>query len=146
MKEIRTEIIITATPRAVWEMLTDFPSYPKWNPFIRSAGGRVQEGERLKVFLQPPGGRGTNFRPRVLAAEPGRQLRWLGHLGIPGLFDGEHIFEIEQLDPGRVKFTQRERFSGLLIPLLWRKLDRGTRQGFENMNRALKERAEGRVR
>jgi len=144
MKEIRTEIVIAATPQAVWGVLTDFDSYPAWNHFIQSASGRVQERERLKVFLQPPGGRGITFRPRVLAAEPGRQLRWLGHLGIPGLFDGEHIFEIEPLNPGAVRLTQRERFAGLLLPLLWRGLDRDTRRGFESMNRALKERAEGR--
>ena len=43
------------------------------------------------------------FKPRVLKAEPNRELRWLGHLGIPGLFDGEHIFTIEPLDQERVR-------------------------------------------
>jgi hypothetical protein len=34
------------------------------------------------------------FRPTVLNAETNRELRWLGHLLAPGLFDGEHSFTI----------------------------------------------------
>jgi hypothetical protein len=42
-----------------------------------------------------------------------------------------------------VRFVHREEFTGVLVPLLWRSLDRGTRRGFEEMNRRLKELAEG---
>jgi hypothetical protein len=66
----------------------------------------------------------------------------LGHLIILGLFDGEHIFTIETLAPNQVHFIQREVFSGLLVPLLARRLDAGTLRGFEEMNQALKARAE----
>ena len=82
------------------------------------------------------------FRPTVLKAEPNRELRWLGHLLISGLFDGEHIFTIEPLGESRVRFTQREVFTGLLVPLFARGLDTDTRRGFEEMNQALKTRAE----
>ena len=82
------------------------------------------------------------FRPTVMKVEPGRELRWLGHLLVPGIFDGEHIFEIEELESDRVRFVQREVFKGLLVPLLARSLDRDTQRGFEEMNRALRERVE----
>ena len=83
-----------------------------------------------------------SFRPTVLVADPNRELRWLGHLWVPGLFDGEHSFTIEPLGEGRVRFIQQERFSGLLLPLLSKTLDRDTLRGFEEMNRALKLRVE----
>jgi uncharacterized protein YndB with AHSA1/START domain len=35
MKEIRTEILINAQAYKVWKALTDFNSYPSWNPFIK---------------------------------------------------------------------------------------------------------------
>ena len=82
------------------------------------------------------------MRPTVQAATPSQELRWLGHLGIPGLFDGEHRFRIEALGTDRARFVQEERFSGLLAPLVFRFIERGTRQGFEAMNQALKARAE----
>jgi hypothetical protein len=142
MKQLHTEIEIDAPAERVWGVLTDFASYPQWNPFIRQISGEPSTGERLEVRLEPPESRGITLRPRVLSAEPHHQLRWLGHLLVPGLFDGEHSFIIQPLQENRVRFVQREAFRGLLVPLFARSLDKNTRRGFEKMNRALKERAE----
>nr|WP_320160757.1 SRPBCC domain-containing protein [uncultured Methanoregula sp.] len=142
MKELRSEIKIRASAERVWNILTDFAGFPQWNPFIRRAHGPVRVGEQLHVTIQPSGARGMNFRPVILNVEPGRELRWVGHLLVPGLFDGEHIFTIEPSGPGRVRFIQREIFTGLLVPLFSRGLDTDTRRGFDEMNRALKVRAE----
>ncbi len=142
MKELRTEIKIQASAERVWQILTDFPSFPEWNPFIRRASGEPRKGARLVVFMQPSGARGMTFQPEVLKAEPNRELRWLGHLLVPGLFDGEHIFTIEPLGINRVRFVQREIFTGLLVPLFARWLHTDTLRGFEEMNRALKIQAE----
>lgn len=144
LMELYSDIEIDASPDQVWDMLTAFDAYPDWNPFIRRIEGQPVVGEQLEVDLQPPGGRAMTFQPKVLAAEPGREFRWLGRLwGIPRLFDGEHIFEIEPLRKDRARFVQREKFSGVLVPLLARSLETDTRRGFEAMNRALKERVEG---
>ena len=140
--ELHSETSIQASPQRVWEVLTDFAAYPTWNPFIPRINGSLEAGSRLDVQLQPPGSRGMRMRPTVLAAAPSQELRWLGHLGIPGLFDGEHRFLIEPVGTDRVRFVQEERFTGLLAPLVLRFIERGTRQGFEAMNQALKARAE----
>ena len=142
MKELHSEIEIDASAASVWRILTDFSSYPQWNPFIRRISGELATGERLEVRLEPPETRGITLRPAVLNAEPNHQLRWLGHLFVPGLFDGEHSLSIQPLEENRVRFVQREAFKGLLVPLFARSLDNNTRCGFEEMNRALKERAE----
>jgi hypothetical protein len=104
--------------------------------------GTLAPGERLKVRIEPPGGTAMTFRPTVLAVEPGRELRWVGHLLVPGLFDGEHQFEIHPLGPRRVRFVQQERFTGVLVPLFARNLNAHTLPGFKAMNAALKARAE----
>ena len=140
--KIHTEIEIDASAEKVWRVLTDFAAYPEWNPFVRHVEGEVSVGARLHVYIQPSGGKGMLFRPTVLVAEPNRELRWLGHLWFPGIFDGEHSFSIEPLVEGRVRFVQRERFKGLLVPFLSKMLDGDTRRGFKEMNRALKLRAE----
>ncbi|MBA3492031.1 MAG: SRPBCC domain-containing protein [Rubrobacteraceae bacterium] len=142
MKELRSQIEIESPAERVWQVLTDFAAYPEWNPFIRRVDGQPEVEEQLVVRMRPSGTRGMTFRPTVMKAEPNRQLRWLGHLLVPGLFDGEHISEIEELDRSRVLFIQREVFKGLLVPLLARSLDKDTQRGFEEMNRALRERAE----
>ena len=142
MRELNTEIKINASANRVWQLLTDFQAYPQWNPFIRSIEGKPEPNSKLKIFIQPSGTSGMKFSPTVLKAEPQKELRWLGSLWIRGLFDGEHILIIEPLDENRVKFVQSEKFNGLLVPLFWRSLDTDTRRGFNEMNTALKERAE----
>lgn len=82
------------------------------------------------------------FRPVVLVAEAERELRWLGRFLFAGVFDGEHRFQIEPLSDRRVRFMHSEALSGLLVPFFWRSLDTQTRKGFEEMNQALKLRAE----
>ncbi len=142
MKELYTEIEIYAPAERVWGILTDLARFPEWNPFIRQAVGDLAVGEQLELHLQPSGAKPMLFRPTVLKVQPNRELRWLGHLFVAGFFDGEHSFTIEVLDPAYVCFIQRETFKGLLVPFLAGKLDTETRRGFEDMNRALKERAE----
>lgn len=142
MRSIETSIEIQAPPATVWRVLTDFAGYPAWNPFIPSIEGEARTGARLRVRIAPPGRSPMTFRPTVLAAEPARELRWLGHLLIPGLFDGEHAFRLEARGPAACLLHHSERFSGLLLPLFGPGMLEATRQGFEAMNAALKRRAE----
>lgn len=141
-KQLETEIEINAPAERVWKVLTDFHAHPIWNPFIKELRGKPAVGEKLRVFIQPPGGKGMVFKPTVLKAEENRELRWLGKLIISGLFDGEHYFRIEPIDENRVRFIHGEIFSGLLVRLFSKSLDEGTLSGFRQMNEALKRRAE----
>ena len=141
MKELRTQIEIEATPDRVWEILTDFAAYPEWNPFIQMIQGQAAAGSKLEVRIEPPSGRAMTFKPTVLEAAPRQELRWLGRVLVPGLFDGEHSLRIEPIGDSRVRFVQAERFSGVLVPLFGKSLEK-TQRGFTAMNEALKRRAE----
>lgn len=136
-KEIITSIIINAPIHEVWKVLSDFSRYPEWNPFVLSLTGDVKKGNRIRVKLP-----GMNFSPVVKAFETNKELRWLGHLFIPGLFDGEHRFELVDKGNNTTGFIHAERFSGILVPLFRKMLDTTTKAGFENMNDALKMRVE----
>jgi len=139
---LQTEIEINAGAGRVWEILTDFAAYPDWNPFIRFIHGIPEKAARLEVRVQPSGTKGMTFRPTILVIDAGRELRWLGRVLLPGLFDGEHRFAIQPLADGKVLFQHSELFSGVLVPLFRDSLDRDTRRGFDDMNRALKACAE----
>jgi hypothetical protein len=141
MRELRTQIEVEATPERVWEILTDFAAYPEWNPFVQRIEGEAAPGSKLEVRIEPPGGRAMTFKPTVLEVAPGQELRWLGRVLAPGLFDGEHSLRIEPIDDSRVRFVQAERFTGVLVPVLGKSLEK-TQRGFTAMNEALKRRAE----
>ena len=143
MFEIVSDIEIGATPEKIWEVLTDFPSFPDWNPFVRYIEGSLRKGEKLRVTIHPPGGSEMTFEPTVLKADPGRELRWRGRVLMPGLFDGEHYFQVTETSPGLCRLVHGERFSGLLVPLFRKQLDSSTRAGFVAMNRAMKKRLIG---
>jgi hypothetical protein len=140
-RSIRSEIAIEASPRRVWTVLTDFGSYPEWNPFIRVISGEVSAGARLLVRIAPPGGAAMTFRPAVTELREGSLLEWLGHLVVPGIIDGRHRFELRPTNDGMTSFVQSERFSGILTPLITQTLER-TQRGFQASNAALKVRSE----
>ncbi|HEX2558306.1 MAG TPA: SRPBCC domain-containing protein [Nitrososphaera sp.] len=142
MKELRTEIEINTSPERVWKILIDFDKYEQWNPFIHKIIGQPKEGARIEIHIETPGGKNRKYGPTLTKVDEGRELRWLGKSSLPGFLNGEHIFAIEQLEPQRVRFVQREVFDGLLTSLFGKSLDTDVRQGLEEMNRALKERAE----
>ncbi|MFA9453939.1 MAG: SRPBCC domain-containing protein, partial [Candidatus Aminicenantaceae bacterium] len=99
-------------------------------------------GERLQVTMKLEGRKPMVFKPRVKAFKPRQEFRWLGHLILPGVFDGEHAFVLEPMAENRVRFIQKEGFRGILVPSILKGIQAKTQAGFEAMNQALKERAE----
>ena len=137
---LQASIVINASPRQVWAILTDLSAYPRWNPFIISAHGRLRVGCTLTNQMRDSAGT-TTFTPVVLAVRPDRELRWMGKVGPGGIFDGEHAFLIQPLGRGRIRFTQREQFTGVAIPFYEHRLQADTLPQFRAMNAALARRA-----
>jgi hypothetical protein len=141
-KEIVTEIEINAPPSRVWQILTDFEKYPTWNPFIKKISGVVTRNEKLEVHMPDPQGGTIILTSTVLVAEKDRELRWLGS-SEGDAFNGEHHFLIEPIENNKkVHFTQSEKFTGSMVEALEGWLDTAVKQNFEDMNKALKQRAE----
>jgi hypothetical protein len=143
MRRIVTAIDIDAPAVATWRVLTDFAAYPEWNPFIRRIAGELRVGATLNVTAQPQGRKPMTFHPTIRVAEPGRELRWLGRVLIPGIFDGEHAFIIEERQGG-CRLRHEETFRGLLVPAFGAML-KDTEQSFIALNAALKRRVESRL-
>lgn len=142
MKEIKTEIFIQAPIEKIWSILLDFSAYSAWNPFIRQIDGQSQIDQQLTVTIQPPPGKKLmQFKPRILSMS-NYELRWLGTIWRPGIFDGVHSFKLEQSLNNKVKFVHSEKFSGLIHKPLFAMIGKSTEAGFISMNQALKERAE----
>lgn len=65
MLELPSETDIETTVDRVWQVLADFNTFPRWNPFIRSVRGRLEVGSRLDFEIGPSGSRGMRFRPKA---------------------------------------------------------------------------------
>ena len=135
-RDIATEIAIAAPPARVWAILTDTDAYPEWNPQTALTGNlapgsvienRVGHGREQQVF-----------RPTVLVARTGQELRWRGRILVPRLFDAEHYFLLRPQGAATI-FTQGEHVRGVA---LWFLDVAELVPGFQAMNAALKARAE----
>jgi hypothetical protein len=141
---ISTTVDIHAAAQTVWDVLTDFGAYGEWNPHMRIEG-TARAGTRLVVHMSADGGRSTAFKPAVLTAEPGRELRWLGKLGTGGIVDGEHFFVLTPNADGTTRLTHGETFSGALVALV-KLVDKGgienSHNEYEDFNQLFKQRVE----
>jgi hypothetical protein len=143
MRRLEHVTDIQAPAATVWQVLTATEQYDRWNPFMPSLLGALRVGQRLTVTIRA-GRRTMKFRPIVATFEDGTLIRWRGRLGLPGLFDGEHELRVEATGPGTSRFTQRESFRGVLVPLMGRILD-DTDAGFAAMNAALSARVTSQI-
>jgi hypothetical protein len=131
--ELRTSIDLDASPELIWGVLTDVPAYPQWAPVLTGAEGTFADGGRVS-FTFPPGNPmlRTTVPARVLQVTPYRRLRFglrLARLGTPGVLDTEHTMTLTDQDGG-VRLWLEIRFSGLLLPLLSRALNRDRAPAF----------------
>ena len=113
MKIFEAQIDINAPIEIVWQHLTDFSSYPDWNPFILWAEGDLREGSvvRFKVAKQP-----MPFTAPITSLIPNREFIWEAKTPIPGL-QPKYIRRLEPLDDNRTRFINREEFAGWMVPL-----------------------------
>jgi hypothetical protein len=140
-KDIQTEIEINASAEKVWQILSNFEKFPAWNPFVINVLGTPKVGEILQIEVQLPESRLLKFTPKVLIAEPNKELRWVGTSPL-GSFRGEHFYKIESLTENKIRFIHGEHFSGWAVGLIWTLMGKSIEKGYRLMNEALKEKAE----
>ncbi|HJK92744.1 MAG TPA: SRPBCC domain-containing protein [Polyangiaceae bacterium LLY-WYZ-15_(1-7)] len=144
MPTVRTEIEIDASPEVVWQVLTDLGTYADWNPVVMAPRCRGPLGPgadfdfRLKLgFLEAP-------IEAVIVRADGSELRWEGprrKLQKP-LARGSHYFRLEPIGEGRTRVVHGEEFGGPLFALPWRVLGPRIGRAYDQLNAALKRRAE----
>jgi hypothetical protein len=139
--ELRAEVEINAPLPHVYRVLTDFPRYAEWNPFITAIAGKLVRGERLTVDLSLPEGSSYELKPQLMQVTENAELRWRGHFWLPSLLEAEHFFQLEGRGDTQTRFVQGQNFSGFFVRFANKTLTQ-TARGLVYMNQALKKRAE----
>jgi hypothetical protein len=141
IRSIVTVVDIDAPGDRVWQVLTDLNGYRAWNPFFTSASGTLTPGSTVTITAKV-GNRTLTFHPRISAVEPRKKLAWVDRLISPELFEGNHEFEVIEVDQSHTRVIDSEHFKGMLVSVLWRRTSPALLQGFRAMNDALKRRCE----
>ena len=145
MKTVSTGIKIRAKPEKVWDILTKFSDYEEWNPVMTRIIGEASLGKKIEVHIHTIKGKNRIYHPTIIKFDINKELRWQGRSFLPGIFEGERIFEIKEISSEEISLIHLEVFRGIGVKLLGNRLDEDLQQSFEAMNIALKARAESKV-
>ena len=138
----RTEFEIGASDERVWAVLTDFESYPDWNPSLPSISGELREGGTVSLTLGMPGRPNPKVKARIQEVTPNRRLTWHGNVGSDRVFAGDREFGIEPLGDDRVRFTHIEDITGLLAPIFELSMGSSVQHSHDDFNESLRRRSE----
>lgn len=142
MGVIKTEAKIEAPVGVVWGVLTDFRSFERWNPFVREIHGQVAVGAQLEVTLAWRGHAKVTQRHIVLRADTPRELRWRHRFYVAGLHDVQHGWCLDVLSDGSTRLRHSRAVRGRLAEWLGQGDEAPITEAMNQMNIALKARAE----
>jgi uncharacterized protein YndB with AHSA1/START domain len=78
-RELEADVLVTATPERVWQVLTDFDRMPRWSPELVRMVPLKRGGLRLGQWYLGWNRRGAVVWPTrnvVSVLEPGRRVGW----------------------------------------------------------------------
>ena len=141
--KVDTAIEIEGSASDVWATLVDFDQYRDWNPFITHIDGKAEQDSIIKTTIALPFKQSMDFNLKIKSLSEGKEMVWQGKTLEPQILDGEHYLRVESLPNNRVRFSQGEKFSGLLLYLTMPLIKGRVLSNFNAMNNALKDRIEG---
>ncbi len=111
MLHFEADTTIAAKPDAVWKVLTDGSSWPKWDSGVDSVDGTIAPGSKITIRSKAAPGRA--FPVKVTAFEPGSKLEFTG--GMPlGMFRGVRSYTLTPSGTGTA-FRMREEYTGWML-------------------------------
>lgn len=137
---VQTKIRVDALPSDVWNVLTDFESYPQWNTMIPRFKGEANPGAEVRLSLRI-GFVDLPINARMIKAD-GNELRWGGPTGLLSCFvGGEHYFRLRAQNESTLVY-HGEEFFGWFVPSRADVLVQQLKPIYQTLSQALKKRVE----
>lgn len=142
-------VTINAPASQVWQILTDLPSYPEWNPFTVKAESTLSLDAPIDLYLPKPKpkqpGELMLQREYIKLIDPERQLSWGVAMGHRWLLEARRDQYLESIDEQSCRYYTTDSFTGLLTNLVIKSQGVWIKDGFDAIATALKARAEALV-
>jgi uncharacterized protein YndB with AHSA1/START domain len=114
---IERTLDIAAPPQVVWEVLTDFPKYGEWNPFVVQCESTLKPGEAMDMRVK-------------LLGPPQRQVEWMNE-HVPGQRFAYNMkpfplgalrslrsHDVTAAGPNRTRYRSYFQLDGWMMPLV----------------------------
>jgi hypothetical protein len=145
MFKVAYETAIRACPEVVYDILTDFGNYARWNPWnVRADAGRVAEGQTVSVTVKM-GRCQMTVKHKILAMKPNVELVWCDLGWFTRFAYGERACYLQPVGQ-TVKYRVELMVTGPLAWLAKRRFGRAIQRGVQAETDALKRLAETRTR
>ncbi len=110
---------IQAPPEKIWALLTRPEGMTRWNSTLTSIEGNIELGGTVRMRV--PEAPGRTFKVKVTRYVPNEEMVWRD--GNPVMFLGVRTYSLTRT-PGSTatRFQMTETFSGLMVPLIGKKL------------------------
>ena len=132
---------ISAPADKVWQLVSDFAGWERWNPLYVETGGTAKVGETVHFTVVLQGMKPQKGKATVQAVKAPSLLEY-GTRAFGGLVRATRYVEIRPLGEERCTVLNGEHMGGLLGPLIYMAVGEKVRLGMKGMNEALKALAE----
>jgi hypothetical protein len=133
-KSVHSEIIISAQPQEVWQVLMDKEAYREWNPVLIPLSGELEAGAKVNYEFAQDENTKSEITSTVKKIVDKELLNQGG--GIPGVLTFNHKYILESVEGG-TKVTIHEDYRGIGVTF-WN--PKPVEKAYERLNEALKER------
>lgn len=133
---------IDAPAELVWSVITDFPRYAEWNPFLRDCRTTLKPGDPIDLQVQLLGPTPRPQREWMLTHTPGREFSYSMKPAPLGALRSRRSHTVTALGPNRSRYESHFELAGWMQPLVRGLLGSKLQQGFAGMTAGIKSRAE----
>ena len=111
-KSVQTEVVIEASPEAVWQVLTDVEQYKEWNPVFEYKEGQLKQGNKVVYKVTEAENKTAVMSAKVIKLVPNKVLNQTG--GLPGVITFDHTYTLTKVEQG-TKVTIHEKYRGIYV-------------------------------
>ena len=133
---IEHDFTVAANEKHLWHVLTDFPEYKNWNPFVVDCECELAVGN--EIIMQVAMGKGKPRRQveYISKVEEGIHFSYTSPKKPTFLLRSYRSHSLQVLNDGNTHYQSRFELHGLLIPIISRLLGPSLEKGFLAMGLA----------
>ena len=137
MKEYQIEIKIKASREALWNAITDFQNFPKWNSVLAMEGNdNLVVGEKFEVTINQPNGKQTKFKAVATSKVERKSFSATATIVGKWFYEAKHHFIVKEVDRELVIFIQKWELKGIMASMFGKQMIKEL-EVFNQMNREL---------
>ncbi len=139
--EYTISIELSQTREEVWSVITDFPTYERWNSILSlRKNDNLEVGRKFHVTIHNHG-KDSNFKAMTLSNEINHSFSARQRMLGKWFFSATHYFIVEDIGEAEVRFTQQWQLTGIVSKLFRKSITKQLAR-FKTMNEELKEHLE----